>query len=180
MNNPILSTEDSDTAIALVVAKIGSLKVHNGRKLVGEFRIGGEFRRGCEYDYLKKYGLEWLRVKDTPDRTAFLKEHNRYSELIRLYGELELDELRVEDTSKLKNSLITLNLLCGNRIIRKKVSPSMTVQKLKILVQKLFKLKEMPELVCQTDNGFEIPLEDEIKEVNYYSVRDNDTIVLKL
>lgn len=40
-------------------------------------------RGGAEYDYLKKYGLEWLAVKDTEKREEFLEDHNRYLELIK-------------------------------------------------------------------------------------------------
>ncbi|XP_066250436.1 tubulin-specific chaperone E [Euwallacea similis] len=180
LNNPVLNAENADTAIALVVAKIGTLKLHNGRKLVGELRIGDKFRRGCEYDYLKKYGLEWLRVKNSPERCSFLKQHNRYLELIDLYGELQADELKVEDTSKLKDTLISLNLLCNGRSVVKRVSPSMLVQKLKILSQRLFKLQDIPELVCQAESTFEIPLDDETKELSYFSVKDTDTIVVKI
>lgn len=39
-------------------------------------------RRGAEYDYLKKYCLEYLRVENTEEREKFLIEHNRYLELI--------------------------------------------------------------------------------------------------
>ncbi|CAG9771060.1 unnamed protein product [Ceutorhynchus assimilis] len=180
LNNPILSTEERDTSIALVIAKIGTLKVHNGRNLVGEFREGGEFRRGCEYDYLKKYGIEWLRVKNTLEQAEFLKEHNRYLELIQRYGELELGELQLEDTTKLKNSLITIKLFCQERIVTKKVCPSMQVQKLKILVQKLFKLSGEFELICEACDSFQVTLDDESKGLNYFSVKDNDTIIVKI
>ncbi|ENN77099.1 hypothetical protein D910_10209 [Dendroctonus ponderosae] len=185
-NNPILTSENPDTVIALVVAKIASLKVHNGRNLIGDLRISGEFRRGCEYDYLKKYGLEWLRVKNTPKETDFLKEHNRYLDLVHseyhfcLYGELEHAELKIEDNSKLKNSLIGLNLVHKGREVSKKVSPFMLVQKLRILVQKLFKLEDLPALVCLEENQFEIPLDDETKELDYYCVKDNDRVFVNI
>ncbi|KAL1517512.1 hypothetical protein ABEB36_001268 [Hypothenemus hampei] len=179
LNNPILNIEPIDTTVAIVVAKLGSLKVHNGRQLVGEFRIGDEFRRGCEYDYLKKYGLEWLRVKNTPERDRFLKEHNRYLTLIQLYGELEPEELKVENTSTLKNVLVSLNIIYDGKTVVKKVSPSMMIQKLKVLVQKLFKLDIIPELICLTDNNFEVPLDDDTKEINYFSVKNQDRILVK-
>ncbi|XP_050301036.1 tubulin-specific chaperone E [Anthonomus grandis grandis] len=177
--NPILNSEDQETVISIVVAKIGSLKVHNGRILYNSL-TGNDFRRECEYDYLKKYGLEWLRVKNTPERDSFLKEHNRYLELVEMYGELQSEELKVEDTSKLKNTLITLNLECGDRKLVKKMVPSMLVQKLRILVQKVFKLNETPELVCITENNFEIPLDDEMKEISYFNVKNNDRILVKI
>jgi len=83
INNPVLNTEDPDTAMALVIARIASLKNYNGRQLVGEFRAGDEFRRGCEYDYMKKYGRQWLQVKNTPQQLEFLQEHHRYLDLIK-------------------------------------------------------------------------------------------------
>lgn len=41
-------------------------------------------RKGAEYDYIKKYGLEWLSVKDNPEqKLTFLSKYNRYEELIK-------------------------------------------------------------------------------------------------
>lgn len=44
--------------------------------------IPDDERRGAEYDYLKKYAIEWLQVQNDEKRTSFLCEHNRYLELI--------------------------------------------------------------------------------------------------
>lgn len=44
--------------------------------------IQEDVRKGAEYDYLKKYALDWLKVQNTDDRNAFLVEHNRYLEFI--------------------------------------------------------------------------------------------------
>ncbi|XP_030765565.1 tubulin-specific chaperone E [Sitophilus oryzae] len=173
INCPILKSENAETASAIVIAKIRSLKIYNGRI------INHEDRRGSELDYMKKYGLEWLRVKNTPDQVKFLEEHNRYLELIKEYGELEAGELQIPDTT-LKNALINLNLVYNEQTVIKKISPAMLVQKLKILVRRLFKLDDFPELVCITEEGrYEIPLDDDTKEISYFSVNDNDTIIVK-
>lgn len=74
--NPILESEDKNTVHQLLIAKIANLKILNGVEIeVGE-------RRGAEYDYIKKFGLEWLKVKGTSNEKVFLKMHNRYLELI--------------------------------------------------------------------------------------------------
>lgn len=42
-----------------------------------------EDRKGAEYDYIKKQGLEWLRIKDDDaQKREFLQRHPRYIELI--------------------------------------------------------------------------------------------------
>lgn len=77
LKNPILETENYATCIQLIVARIGNLKVFNGAT------IRPDERKGAEYDYIKKYGLQWLSVKDDPQKKAlFLDVHNRYEELI--------------------------------------------------------------------------------------------------
>lgn len=52
-------------------------------KILNGCTIDALFRKGAEYDYIKKYGLEWLQIKDNEaKRNDFLKQHNRYLELI--------------------------------------------------------------------------------------------------
>lgn len=183
--------------MALVIARIASLKNYNGRQLVGEFRAGDEFRRGCEYDYMKKYGREWLEVKNTPRQAEFLQEHHRYLDLIKckpshtlhnrfcnnstivVHGELEPGEVKLEGSNTLQNHLITLNLSHKDRTVTKRVGPDMSVQKLRILVRRLFKLDGAPDLVCRTEDGFEVPLDDDTKELGHFSVKNNDTVYVK-
>ncbi|KAF7273590.1 hypothetical protein GWI33_013698 [Rhynchophorus ferrugineus] len=173
VNNPILKSESAETCSAIVIAKIGSLKIYNGRM------ISYEDRRGSEVDYLKMYGMDWLRVKSSGNQSVFLKEHNRYLKLIQEYGELEAAELQLPET-KLKNTLLDLILVCRDRTINKKLSPTMLVQKLKILTQRLFKIPDLPDLVCLSQgNQYEIPLDDDMKEIDFYSLKNGDTILVK-
>lgn len=53
--------------------------------------IQDDERRGAEYDYLKKYALEWLKIQNEPGRDRFLSEHNRYLELIESKNEILLN-----------------------------------------------------------------------------------------
>lgn len=58
----------------------------------------------------------------------------------------------------------------------------MTVQKLMVLSQKIFSLRDRPELtyVSISDPSIEIDLDDEMKEIGFYSVQNGDKIVVKV
>ncbi|XP_018566591.1 tubulin-specific chaperone E isoform X2 [Anoplophora glabripennis] len=174
-NNPILETESPAMREQLVIAHLRHLKTFNGRTIIDEER------RGAEYDYIKKYALEWIKVKDTPERGRFLLQHNRYLELIEKYGLPEESELIVQPNI-LKSSLIELNIEFEGRRISKKLPPSILIQKLVMLIQKLFKLKERPSIkyIGGSQSDIIIELDDEMKELGYYSIQEGDTIIVQI
>ncbi|XP_019872154.1 tubulin-specific chaperone E isoform X2 [Aethina tumida] len=171
MRNPFLDLTDLETRDQMITARLKNLKVLNGRV------ISAEERRGAEYDYIKRHGLEWLKVKGSPDEQSFLSEHNRYLELIQTYGSLEESELTVQ-SHILQSSLITLKLVHEDRIILKKVPPTIAVQKLVMLAGKLFKLSDRPRLkyISGAKSEIEVDLDDDVKELGYYSVQEGDII----
>ncbi|RZB39893.1 hypothetical protein BDFB_013922 [Asbolus verrucosus] len=172
--NPIIETEDKNTVHQIIVAKIANLKILNGVEIEP-----GE-RRGAEYDYIKKYGLEWLQAKGTNQEAEFLKSHNRYLELIQKYGEPEESELTTKP-KVIKSSLIELDLIYEGVNVVKKLPPTMTVQKLMIITQKLFCLNERPHLtyISSEDSHIEIPLENELKEIGVYAMKNGDQIIVR-
>lgn len=173
LRNPILETENYDFCIQMIVGRVGGLKVLNGTE------VKCDDRRGAEYDYIKKYGLEWLRARGGEERDEFLNKHNRYESLVEIYGELEVDELKVE-TNLIKDMLIDVALVCGSETVRRGVPATMSVQKLKVICQKLFGLREKPELIyTNSSKGIEVLLDDEARDVGFYSVEDGDEIVVK-
>ncbi|KAJ8925192.1 hypothetical protein NQ315_001378 [Exocentrus adspersus] len=175
VRNPVLEPEKWDTSRQLIIAKLEHLKVLNGTT------ITSDERRGAEYDYVKKYALEWLRVKDTSEQEYFLLEHSRYLELIAKHGFPEESEIVVQPNI-LKSSLIALNFEYERKIILKKLPPSITIQKLITLVQKLFQLTERPTLtyVSGSKSDIVIQLDNEMKELAYYSIRNGDTITVEI
>ncbi|KAK9876763.1 hypothetical protein WA026_015004 [Henosepilachna vigintioctopunctata] len=175
VKNPILETQSEANRFQIVVARIGNLKTFNGTE------IKAENRRGAEYDYIKLYGLEWLRVKDTStQRDEFLGLHNRYMDLIDMYGEPEESELIIKPKS-IKNTLVTLNIMYQDEKVVKKLPQTIVVHKLMVLVQKIFKLNQQPNLVyvSQDDPNFRIILEDH-RDLDFYSMRNGDIIVVSL
>lgn len=155
-------------------------------------------RRGAEYDYLKKYALEWLSVRNTDKEAEFLERHNRYLELVESilkkflrcdvhlvsflvleYGAIEEDELKTVKNI-VESTLVEMVIQHQDREISKKVPRSILVQKLVVLIQKLFRLAEKPKLlyVCVSQPDIQIELDDEGKELNMYSVNDGDKIIV--
>lgn len=97
------------------------------------------------------------------------------------FGLPEESELIVQPNI-LKSSLIQLNLKFEGRTIPKKLPPSILVQKLVMLIQKLFRLKERPNIkyISGSQSDIVIELDDEMKELGYYSIQDGDTIIVQI
>ncbi|KAF5288067.1 hypothetical protein FQR65_LT12117 [Abscondita terminalis] len=174
LKNPVMESESYATCIQLIVARIGNLQTFNGAPL----RI--EERKGAEYDYIKKYGLDWLIAQKNPVKKAqFLKRHNRYEELIKMYGPPEESEVAVQ-TKVIKVSLIEVQFVHQGVTITKKLPPTILIQRLIMLAQRLFNLDERPTLkyISGDHVGIEIPLNDEGKELGFYSVLDGDKIIV--
>jgi len=175
LKNPILERETYATCIQLILARIGNLKVFNGAT------IRPDERKGAEYDYIKKYGLEWLSVKDDPEKRAeFLRKYNRYDELVEKHGTPEESELVVH-SKLIKVSLIEVQFVHNGRTITKKLPPSILIQKLIMLAQRLFNFQSRPNLtyISGMQSEIEIELNDEGKELGFYSVQDGDKIIVK-
>ncbi|KAI4470929.1 tubulin-specific chaperone e [Holotrichia oblita] len=175
LHNPILETENFNTRTQLIIAKIANLKYLNGSF------IASDERRGAEYDYVKKYGLEYLAVRNTPDELKqFLAKHHRYEELLQECGVPEESELTIQP-KVIKVSLIDIDLIYEEKVVRKKLPPSIIIQKLIMLVQRLFNLSERPNLtyISSTEQNIEIILDDECKELGYYSMQNGDKIIIK-
>merc|ERR1711892_1168854 len=133
--NPLNKMErDDDTVRQLIVARISRLTCLNGSV------ISPTERRWSEIDYLKSYGLKYLALANLPEdeqvsgREQFLLDHNRYDEMVAMFGEPDPKDGVAEDTS-LKSSLIKVIVrtpqVHGSADSVKKIPLSMTVSKLR-------------------------------------------------
>uniref|UniRef100_A0A2H1WCF3 Tubulin-specific chaperone E n=1 Tax=Spodoptera frugiperda TaxID=7108 RepID=A0A2H1WCF3_SPOFR len=181
LKNPIQDTEDYDTGSQLVIAKIDTLQELNGST------ITRELRRGAEYDYMKRYGAEWKAAQSDPaSQRAFSVEHCRFTELINKYG-IPDDSLLVKQpkTMTLTSQLLEIILRDENgKSFKKKFPSSMFVQKLVTLAQRLFPRPGHtgpPTLYLLDDQmqGAEICLDNVMKDLAYFSVKNGDIILVK-
>ncbi|CAB3232661.1 unnamed protein product [Arctia plantaginis] len=180
LRNPIQNTEDYDTGSQLISAKIDTLQELNGSA------ITRELRRGAEYDYLKRYGAEWKRAQLQPAlRQAFSLQHCRFNHLIDKYGIPE-DSLLVTQPkiTTLTSQLLEIVLKDeSGKSLKKKFPSSMLVQKLVTLAQRLFSKGHSgtPTLYLLDDQmkGAEICLDNVMKDLAFFSVKNGDTVLVR-
>ncbi|KAJ3614270.1 hypothetical protein NHX12_017844 [Muraenolepis orangiensis] len=105
-NDQLTNDLTSQTARQIITARVAQLTVIN--KIV----LLPEDRRGAELDYIKNFGVEWLKsgghrdpAKNRPS-ADFTSRHPRYLALIQKYGAPEEGELKKQIPFALKNQLI--------------------------------------------------------------------------
>lgn len=165
-----------------IIARIGNLQIINGSQ------ISSVDRRGAELDYLKQNGNEYLIAlsqqrspNGEQEMRNFEAKHPRYKCLVQKYGPPEQGEYETKPTT-LKNALIMLRLEWGSNQISKKLPVTMEVQKLKVLIHRLFNLhsSELTFFSYGPKNpGLCIPLDNDLRPLSFYSIEDGDTIVVK-
>lgn len=185
-NNPIMQSFTVETVRQLFIAKISSLKECNGTKLLREER------RMAEFDYLKRFGPIWLMSGGNQDPSKnnpsedFMCQHPRFQELIKIHGAPENSEME-QKKKTLKDSLISVKIhspsLPDKEPLQKKLPATMTVQKLKTLVQRLYKLEGVYSIDLYYESakmkGPEIEMENDLRDLSFYSVESGDTIQVK-
>jgi len=180
------------------IAKIARLQWCNGTAV-----SPGE-RRDAELDYVRVYVPEWKRAGgnvnlDAPLDDAFVTEHPRYVELARKYSPGEEFEEQQMKSSALKNSLVTVQIRskCSNSLLTKQLPKKMTVQKLKVLVQRAFRIADVSSIhllytvlkqpsddklhssPSQSENSnvhASIEMDNDLRELSFYSLENNAII----
>ncbi|XP_025104248.1 tubulin-specific chaperone E-like isoform X2 [Pomacea canaliculata] len=174
----------AETVREIVIAKIGNLTRFN-RTDVNE-----QERKGAEIDYLKKFGPDWLKAggnqdssKDNPD-IEFQAQHPRFCHLVSKWGAPENSEM-VQQSLSLKDNLITIKIFSPQDpekgVMEKKLPSTMSVQKLKTLIQRIFRLDKDFTLsyISHKMQGPEIEFDNELRQISFYSVENGDTIQVK-
>ncbi|NXD29136.1 TBCE protein, partial [Spelaeornis formosus] len=186
-NNPFMDTEKNpETLIQLIIAKISQLEVLNNCEILPAER------KGAELDYRKIFGKDWLEAgghwnseKNKPSE-EFLAAHPRYPTLCLKYGAPEEGELKGRQLLTLKSQLLTLIIRCPEKPeqkpVEKKLPESMTVQKVKGLLYRLFKIPGS-ELKLSYESskleGKEVELDNDLKPLQFYSIESGDCVLVR-
>ncbi|GFG39933.1 hypothetical protein Cfor_08990 [Coptotermes formosanus] len=178
--NPVLQDESAETSRQLIIARIGNIKNLNG------IVITSDERKGAEIDYLKKYGVQWAAVAKPVDILnrkpvwdIFFQTHPRYALLLDKYGAPEEEEYTAK---KLFSAIEFFSPDHDGKLYRKKLPPSMQVQKVIGLAQRLFNTgTEIPKLayISSKTPDVEFPLDKYLQELSFYSVEDGDRISVR-
>ncbi|XP_071079244.1 tubulin-specific chaperone E-like [Haliotis cracherodii] len=183
--NPIWQVMDDNSVRQLIIAKIKTLLSCNNSKLAAEER------KGAEIDYLKKFGLDWKKSggnqdpgKNKPSQ-EFGTQHPRYQDFIDKWGAPEDSELEVKSNA-LKDNLLNVLLACPQKPekgqIKKRLPKTMTVQKVKTLVQRLFQVETGDIILTyksQEVEDAEFPIDNDLRVLSFYSLENGDTILVK-
>ncbi|CAN9510676.1 unnamed protein product [Ophioblennius macclurei] len=180
--NPLQSSDGNPaTAHQMVMAKLGRLLVLNASEVLPEER------RGAELDYIKMFGMEWLKTKGCSEsRAQFDQEHPRYQILIDKYGAPEEGELKKPVPFALKNQILKITFAFPNddsrKPIEKKLPASILVQNVKGLLHKLLKVPAADlRLTYSTSKevGTEFEVDGDLKPLQFYSIKDGDQILVR-
>ncbi|NXF19910.1 TBCE protein, partial [Rhodinocichla rosea] len=186
-NNPFVDTEKNpETLKQLIIAKISQLEVLNNCEILPAER------RGAELDYRKIFGKDWLEAgghwnpeKNKPSE-EFLAAHPRYPALCLKYGAPEEGELRAQQPLTLKNQLLTLTIKCPEKPeqkpVEKKLPESMTIQKVKGLLYRLFKIPGSDLKLSYKSSkleGKEVELDNDLKPLQFYSIESGDCVLVR-
>ncbi|KFW77842.1 Tubulin-specific chaperone E [Manacus vitellinus] len=185
-NNPLMDTEKNpETLIQLIIAKISQLEVLNNCEVC-------DISTNCMIDYRKIFGNDWLEAgghwdpeKNKPSE-EFLVAHPRYPSLCLKYGAPEEGELKGRQPLTLKNQLLTLTIKCPEKPeqkpVEKKLPESMTIQKVKGLLYRLFKIPGS-ELKLSYESskleGKEVELDNDLKPLQFYSIESGDCVLVR-
>jgi len=196
--NPLSQDSKAADARHTAIAKIANLQWCNGAAI-----LRGE-RQGAELDYVRVYSLEWKRAGgnetlDGPLDETFVMEHPRYVELARKHGPVEQPELQQKKSSALKNYLVTVQIRSkySSELLTRRLPTKMTVQKLKVLVQRAFKIADVSTISlmlavfkepcegkqhgspshCESQEVHaHIEMDNDLRELSFYSL-ENDAVI---
>ena len=179
-DNPVTESESYSTVRQIVIASIANLKIANGTEIEKVERFG------AEVDYLKKYGLEYLASLKNDKLPEFYQKYPRYEEFVARFGAPEEHELRVKDTS-LKANLLKVKIVCPDdpsvQEINKSLPPAMVISKLRGLLTRLIKPARGKTLVLSYASAkkleFEVPLDNDMRDLFFYNVENGDTIFVR-
>ena len=179
---PLVSDVNQYDARQELIARVARCSTLNGSG------VTAKERKAAERAYLKKYGQEWLasggNTGTSQTDSNFVIKHPRYLSLLEAHGVPEGLGTSSSKVNTIKSSLIVVTIKCVNdtdrQSVTKKLPATMTISKLKGLLQRLFKVSPSSQILSYVDqNGHEVELDDDLRQLSFYSVGSGDIIHLK-
>ncbi|KAL9981206.1 hypothetical protein ACROYT_G009878 [Oculina patagonica] len=184
--NPLFQEETTFESRQELLARLPSLTSLNGSP------VNPKEREAAERAYLKKYGKSWINAGGNPAegeygglKPEFVELHPRYEELVKVHGVPTEAERNQSTTKTLKDSLISVTITCPDapdkKSVTKKLPGTMTIGKVKGLLYRLFKVDSSDQKLSSVDSklGREVELDDDLRQLTFYSVQSGDTIYLR-
>ncbi|XP_062502907.1 tubulin-specific chaperone E-like isoform X2 [Corticium candelabrum] len=182
--NPLFGREQPFEARQQIIARIPQLTHLEGSK------VSKKERQLAELYYLKRYANDWVtaganRLGSTRQQTAeFHQLHPIYAALVKDHGEPEISH-QPGITRSLKDNLLEITISFPDDStktpITKKLPASLTIQKLKGLIQRLCRVDISQQRLTykETENGPEYTMDDNMRSLAFYSVKSGNIVVVR-
>jgi len=180
--NPLCKGESPIDIRYELIARLKQVKIINGSE------VTVRERKDAELLYLKKYSSAWRdsggneELVNAKLSNEFEENHPRFIELIKIYGP---PITSVKKATRLKDNLISLHFKCvtldESKTAIKKVPVTMTIQQLKNLIQRMFKVKAFDQRLSFHDSKTkkDVELDDSLKDLLFYSISSGDVVSIR-
>lgn len=179
-NNPLLDGMTVNNYTLQIIGRIANLTKLNGTTLTNRER------QNNERDFLNYLDIIWHKqLKNANERAEFLAKNPRYMELIASYGSDYSADLN--PSSKIKTIQIKIVNYCKESktekdLVIKKLPITITLHRVRDIGNRLFNLgSKQIELsyITKEKPDVEYPMENMNQTLDYYSVEDGNTILIK-
>ncbi|CAK9301554.1 unnamed protein product [Gordionus sp. m RMFG-2023] len=173
-----------------LIAKLPKLKILNGSTL----HLWD--RKNAEIYYLKHFAEDYHKIgvaKDNTPSSDFCTLHPTYPSLVEKYGAPDsMISVANLNHSKISDDLIKIVFMYNDKRLVKRLPSNMTISKCKSLIKRAFKidshlfgdvlltLKDIRHENGNDVNLVYIDLENDYSELSFYSIKNNDEIIVKI
>lgn len=171
-NNPLTRDLGQSEVRQLIIARLKGLTRVNGAEVSKKERVE------AEKSFLRRVTRE-LAKEEAPDgKESILKQYPRYSELVALHGDPGASNTGADGTTNLAAEVLSVRFVSlatsclTAEPVEKRLPGSMTVGRLKQLLQRLFKLDpDLQTLYYKSEkNAPPTPLDDDDQSLSYFGV----------
>ena len=179
-NNPVVSSVSPQQARQFIIARVATLTLLNNSPVpVAE-------RNDAERYYLSTFSRQWVEACDesgnVPSTHAFRREHPRYLLLVQEIGAPADAKGDVLKANRFYDVIITAPDDPGLRALKKKLPLTLTIQKLKGVLHRLYKIDPSDQMLSYVRDELECPeieMADNLRPLSYYGVQSGYTILVR-
>ncbi|KAI6657805.1 Tubulin-specific chaperone E-like [Oopsacas minuta] len=179
-NNPVLSNVSSQQARQFVIARIATLTILNNSPVPLAERIDAE-----RY-YLSAFSRQWVESCDesgcVPASHPFRREHPRYLLLVNEIGAPADAKADVLKANRFYDVTISAPNYPNLNTLKKKLPHTLTIQKLKGVLHRLYKIDPADQMLSYVREEFncpEIEMDDTLRPLSYYGMQSGYIILVR-
>ena len=179
-NNPVVSSISPQQARQFVIARVATLTSLNNSP------VPAAERSDAERYYLSTFSRQWVEACDesgcVPSTHAFRREHPRYLLLVQEIGAPAGARADVLRANRFYDVTITAPDNPELKALKKKLPLTLTIQKLKGVLHRLYKMDPSDQMLSYVRDELECPeieMGDNLRPLSYYGMQSGYTILVR-